>query len=97
MNVRTTCTRGSGDTFRSGSRARSAASVLLAVSRRRLLWYVVFPLIDPCGRDDQLPRDQSQITGDLTPGADIVDVDEQVVGPDGHILNTHDIPYDTEG
>ncbi len=80
-----------------GLPGKIGGAVLLAVSVGALLWYVVFPLIDPWVETHLLPWDQSQITGDLTPGADIVDVDEQVVGPDGHILNPHDIPYDTEG
>ena len=78
-----------------GVAGKIGGAVVLAAAFGALLWYVVFPLIDPWVEEALLPWDQSQITGDLTPGADIVD-GEQVVGPDGQPIDPHALPYDTE-
>lgn len=77
-----------------GLPGKIGGSLLLAAGFAALLWYVVFPFIDPWVEQALLPWDQSQVIGEFVEPA--VDPSEQVVGPDGQVLDPHDIPYDTE-
>ena len=76
-------------------------SLVLAGSAVALLWYVVFPWIDPFVEETLLPWSDSQIEGEVTPGGDHDAADEAdpddggLVGPDGQPIDEHDIPYDT--
>lgn len=81
-----------------GRTGKVATSLLLVGSAMALLWFVVFPLIDPWVEETLLPWDQSQLTGDWAPTDGPIDeLDPDLVGPDGEILDDpHDIPYDTE-
>jgi len=79
-----------------GLPGKIGGSLVLFAAVAALLWYVVFPLVDPWVEEVLLPWDQSQVTGELTPGSDTVDPANEVVGPDGQVLDPHDIPYDTE-
>ncbi|HEY8474726.1 MAG TPA: hypothetical protein VIL37_19160 [Natronosporangium sp.] len=80
-----------------------SGSLLLIGGTAALLWFVVFPWLDPWLEEVLLPFDDSQID---TPGADIVDpanpVGDPAVDPDGDPaveptppIDPHDIPYDT--
>src|SRR5690606_26266775 len=76
-------------------------SLVLAGSAVALLWYVVFPWIDPFVEETLLPWSDSQIESEVTPGGDHDPADEAdpddggLVGPDGQPIDEHDIPYDT--
>jgi hypothetical protein len=82
-------------------------SLLLVGGALALLWFVVFPWMDPWLEETLLPWDESQID---VPGADTVDPNnpdnpavpttepgEPLVGPDGEVIDDpNDIPYETD-
>ena len=75
-----------------GLPGKIGGSVLLAAAFGALLWYVVFPLIDPWVEEPLLPWDRARSPG-THPGADIVD-GEQVAAPTAS-PSTPTIPYET--
>jgi hypothetical protein len=84
-------------------------SLLMIGGLAALLWYVVFPWMDPWLEEALLPFDDSQIEGDV-PGGDTVDPnnpagdpavpvpsESPLVGPDGEVIeDPFDIPYETD-
>jgi hypothetical protein len=78
-------------------------SLLLAGAGLAMLWFVVFPWMDPWLEETLLPWNESQLEGDFAPpDADTVDpnnpdgpaeddpgvgTDEELVGPDGEVLD----------
>jgi hypothetical protein len=91
-----------------GRWGKIGGSLLLVAGAAALLWFVVFPWMDPWLEEALLPWDEGQIEGDFRPGGDTVDPndpagpttdpDEPLVGPDGQIIDDpHDIPYETDG
>jgi hypothetical protein len=83
-----------------------SGSLLLAGGMAALLWFVVFPWIDPWLEEVLLPFDEGQVG---SPGGDTVDPSNpagdpavpapepsELVGPDGEVIeDPYDIPYDT--
>lgn len=87
-----------------------SGSLLLAGGMTALLWFLVFPWIDPWLEEVLLPFDEGQVG---SPGGDTVDPanpagdpavpnpapsgsGEPLVGPDGEVIeDPYDIPYDT--
>jgi hypothetical protein len=92
-----------------GLPGKITGSLLLAGGLAALLWFVVFPWIDPFVEDTLLPWTDSQVEGDFGPADDpgipggsdpspdgTHGPDEELVGPDGQQLDDeHDLPYDT--
>jgi hypothetical protein len=90
-----------------GLYGKITGSLLLVGGATALLWFVVFPWMDPWLEEALLPFDDSQIQGEV-PGGDTVDSDnpavpapsgtpEPVVGPDGEVIeDPYDIPYETD-
>jgi hypothetical protein len=83
-----------------------SGSLLLVGGAMALLWFVVFPWMDPWLEEALLPWDDGQLEGDFAPGGDTVDpsnpavpaseAPEPVVGPDGETIDPNDIPYETD-
>lgn len=73
-------------------------SLLLAGGAMALLWFVLFPWIDPWLEEALLPWNDSQLEGDFAPGADTVDPGNPAVPTTGPSpsLDPHDIPYETD-
>jgi hypothetical protein len=89
---------------------RLSGSLLLVGGVAALLWFVIFPWMDPWLEEALLPFDDSQLE---VPGGDTVDPNnpagdpavpapgpseggEPLVGPDGEVLeDPNDIPYET--
>lgn len=87
-----------------GLPGKIGGSVLLFVAAASLLWFVVFPWMDPFIEETLLPWNEGQLEGDFVPGTDTVDPADQGgpgVEPDGTPEPTptdpNAIPYDTNG
>ena len=83
-----------------GLPGRLAGSLLLVGGAAALLWFVVFPWMDPFIEQTLLPWDEGQLQGDFSePGVATTTTPtpgEPLVGPDGQILDDpNDIPYET--
>lgn len=74
------------------------SSLLLAVAAAALLWFVVFPWIDPWLEEVLLPFDDSQLE---VPGGDTVDPGNPAGNPavpapsPSPSLDPHELPYET--
>jgi hypothetical protein len=89
-----------------------AGSLLLFGGALAMLWFMLFPWIDPWLEETLLPWNESQLDGEFGPGTDTVDPDNpdspgvgpdgeqpdgELVGPDGEVLeDEHDLPYETD-
>lgn len=89
-----------------GLPGKLAGSVLLAGGAMALLWFVIFPWLDPFIEERLLPWNEGQLQGEfiqppLSPGFESGDSGSgeelgELVGPDGQVLeDEHDLPYDT--
>jgi hypothetical protein len=88
-----------------GLRGRIAGSALLVGLAVALLWYVVFPWLDPFIEQTVLPWNDGQLEGDFTPAGDPGLGDPAApggvpeptpTGPDGRPLDPDGIPYETD-
>jgi hypothetical protein len=76
---------------------KAGGSLLLAGGVAALLWFVLFPWMDPWLEEALLPWDDSQIESNV-PGGDTVDPSnpaEPVPSSPAATLDPHDIPYET--
>lgn len=92
-----------------GLPGKLTGSVLLAGTAMALLWYVIFPWMDPFIEQTLLPWNEGQLQGEFVPEQPAGDApagdqpalegeDGELVGPDGRQLDdAHDLPYDTDG
>lgn len=89
-----------------GLPGKITGSVLLAGVATALLWFVVFPWLDPFVEQSLLPWNEGQLDGDFAPtGGDPAPGPNpgppgvgESVGPSGEPLpGDHDIPYETDG
>lgn len=94
-----------------GLPGKITGSLLLAAGALAMLWFVVFPAIDPWIEQTLLPWNEGQLEGEFSPagesGGEPGDqdqpafepgIDDELVGPDGRELeDEHDLPYDTDG
>lgn len=85
-----------------GLPGRLAGSAVLVASAAALLWFVVFPWIDPFVERTLLPWDDSQLEGDFGPpaGDPGVPSGDPAVPTDPSAeptIDPHDIPYETDG
>jgi hypothetical protein len=77
-----------------GVAGKLTGSLLLISGAAALLWFVVFPWLDPFVEQTLLPWDDGQLTGDFAPSGGEV---REPVGPGGEVLDdAHDIPYETD-
>ncbi len=84
-----------------GLPGKIGGSLLLAAGFAALLWFVVFPWIDPWIEETLLPWDEGQLEGDFSPGGEpagpgapnpgLVDERESPIPED-----PFEIPYETE-
>lgn len=82
-----------------GVPGKLGGSLLLAAAFAALLWFVIFPWIDPWLEQTLLPWDEGQLEGDFSPGdpapgapnPGVVDERESPIPED-----PFDIPYETE-
>lgn len=92
-----------------GLPGKLVGSVLLTGVAVAMLWFVIFPWLDPFIEERLLPWNEGQLQGEfiqepLSPGVDPdspgVEPDgesEGLVGPDGQVLDDdHALPYDTD-
>jgi hypothetical protein len=88
-----------------GLPGKLAGSLALAVGAVAMLWWVVFPWLDPFVEQTLLPWNDGQLEGDFAPaggnpadpGLPAVPTIQDTVGPDGEILDDeHDLPYETD-
>lgn len=80
-----------------GLPGKLAGSLVLAGGAVALLWFVLFPWLDPFVEQTLLPWDDGQLEGDFTPTGGEPGVDPAVpAGPTtGPTADPHEIPYDT--
>lgn len=88
-----------------GTPGKLAGSLLLAGSAVAMLWFVIFPWLDPWIEQTLLPWNEGQLDGEFAPDPDPADqpqpgvepTDDELVGPDGSTLDDeHDLPYETD-
>lgn len=93
-----------------GLPGKISGSLLLAAGAAALLWFAVFPWLDPFVEQTLLPWNEGQMDGDFAPAGDPGGPDqptvpggptegpgEELVGPNGEVLeDEHDIPYETD-
>jgi hypothetical protein len=89
-----------------GLPGKLTGSLLLAGAATALLWFLVFPWLDPFVEQSVLPWNEGQLEGDFGPtggepglpaGPTTTPGVPETVGPDGETLeNEHDIPYETD-
>jgi hypothetical protein len=87
-----------------GLPGKLAGSVLLAGGAVALLWFLVFPWLDPFVEQTLLPWNEGQLDGDFAPtggdgdpGLPAAPTPGETSGPSGEPLpDDHDIPYETD-
>lgn len=89
-----------------GLAGKLTGSLLLAGVAAALMWFVVFPWLDPFVEQSLLPWNEGQLDGDFAPtGGDPAPgpapgppgVGESVGPSDQPLPGDHDIPYETDG
>jgi hypothetical protein len=88
-----------------GLPGKLGGSVALAGIATALLWFVIFPWLDPFIEQTLLPWNEGQLQGEFVPESEsgnqpapaVEGESEELVGPDGEVLeDEHDLPYDTD-
>jgi hypothetical protein len=85
-----------------GLPGRITGSVLLIGGAMAVLWFLMFPWLDPFVEQTLLPWNEGQLDGDFTPTRGEPDAPaspgiEPSTAPSGQPLpDNHDIPYETD-